>query len=200
MVAPRAVAMTLSLNDAPTSQLAGLNAFDWLLLVVLAWSVISGLVRGIIREIFGLAGMILALLLASWNYNALAVRLSRWITSFVAAEITAFILIVVVILTMSALLGRLLRGTAHTVGLGFLDRLTGAIFGLLRGSLLAIIVLMAVTAFFPPQTLVAESRLAPYFLAAAREVCFVVPQDLQRRITGSMDRARRIAQRETQRR
>ena len=187
--------MTAPLANPAASTIAGLNAFDWLLLFVLVWSIGVAFARGIIRELFGLAGTILGLLLASWNYTAFALRLSPWITTPAAAEIAAFSLIAIGVLIACTLLGRIVRGTAHTVGLGFVDRLAGAGFGLLRGGLLGLGIVMTATAFFPPQTAVANSRLAPYFLAAAHEVCFVVPQDLQRRITGGIDSIRHFARR-----
>ncbi len=187
--------MNAPLANPYLDQLAAFNAFDWMVLFVLIWSVVLAFLRGIIRELFGLAGTILGLLLAAWNYPAFAAWLSRWITSPVAAEITAFLLIAVLVMAVCTLLGRLVRGTAHTVGLGFLDRVAGAAFGLLRGCVLGMGILMAVTAFLPPQTLIAKSRVAPYFLAAAREVSFVVPQDLQRRITGGLTGIRHIARR-----
>lgn len=187
--------MSAPLTNSYLDQLAAFNAFDWMLVLILVWSVVLAFMRGIIRELFGLTGTILGLLVAAWNYTALAAWLSHWITSPVAAEIAAFLLIAVLVMAACTLLGRLVRSTAHTVGLGFLDRLTGAGFGLLRGCVLGIGILMAATAFLPPQTLIAKSRVAPYFLAAAREVSFVVPQDLQRRITGGITGIRRIARR-----
>jgi len=187
--------MSARLINTYVDQLSAFNAFDWMILFLLVWSIVLAFVRGIIRELFGLAGTILGLLLAAWNYPAFAAWLSRWITSLVAAEIIAFLLIAVLVMAICTLLGRLVRDTAHTVGLGFLDRMAGAGFGLLRGCVLGIGILMAVTAFLPPQALIAKSRLAPYFLAAAREVSFVVPQDLQTRITGGITSIRHIARR-----
>ncbi len=187
--------MDAPLSNSPLGQLAGFNGLDWFLVLVVLWSVITALLRGIIRELFGLAGTVLGLLLASWNYTALASWLSRWITSLPAAEVAAFGIIAFGIMLGCTLLGRLLRGTARTVGLGPLDRLAGAAFGLLRGALLGVLFLMIATAFLPPQNLLATSYLAPYFLAAAREVSFVVPQDLQRRIGDGIKSIRHLAQR-----
>lgn len=187
--------MIASLINTTAGQLASFNFFDWLLVLVLAWSVAIAFVRGIIRELFGLAGTILGLLFAAWNYPALATWLSPWIASAMAAQVAAFLLIAVGVLLVCTLLGRLVRGTAHTAGLGLLDRFAGACFGLLRGGLIAMGVLMTATAFFPPQRSIASSRLAPYFLAAAREVSFVVPQDLQKRITGGVHSIRHMARR-----
>ncbi len=187
--------MSALLPNTSASQISGFNEFDWLLLFLLSWSLVQAFVRGIIRELFGLAGTILGLLLASWNYPALSTWLSGWITFPVASEVAAFLAISVGVMFAFTLLGRLLRGTAHTLGLGLLDRIAGAGFGLLRGGVLSMGILMAAAAFCPPQNLVANSRLAPYFLAAAREVCFVVPPDLQRRVTGGIASIRHIARR-----
>ncbi|GAC1356326.1 MAG: hypothetical protein NVSMB3_02530 [Acidobacteriaceae bacterium] len=187
--------MSAALTDASLHQIAAFNAVDWLLTLVLIWSIGLAFLRGIIRELFGLMGTVLGLLLAAWNYQTLALRLLQWLPSLLTAEILAFLLIAVSVLLVCTLLGRLIRGTAHTIGLGVLDRLAGATFGLLRGAVLDLGILMIATAFFPPQALIANSSLAPYFLAAAREVSFVVPQDLQKRITGGITGIRHIARR-----
>jgi membrane protein required for colicin V production len=186
--------MTAPSPSATLHQLAAFNALDWLLVLVVAWSAVVALFRGLIREIFGLAGTILGLLLACWNYPSLALWLSRWISSPFAADATAFLLIAIGVLVACTLLGRLVRGTAHTVGLGLLDRLAGTAFGILRGALIGLGIVVTATTFFPAN-LAQNSRLAPYFLAAAREVSFVVPQVLQKRITGSIDGIRHIARR-----
>lgn len=187
--------MPTLLHNAPFSHLARFNALDWILMFLVVWSVVVAFSRGLIRELFGLAGTVLGLLLACWNYQQLALRLSAWITTPIAAEIAAFLLIFVGILIACTLLGRLVRGTAHTVGLGFLDRLSGAAFGLLRGALLGLGLVVTAMTLFSSENLAANSRLAPYFLAAAREVSFVVPQDLQKRISGSIDGIRHLAKR-----
>jgi len=191
----RSQRMTATLSPAPLDQLSGFNAFDWFLVLTMAWSVAVAFARGIIRELFGLAGTILGLLLASWNYHSISPWLAQWITSPIAADVTAFLLIACAVLVLCTTFGRLVRGTAHTVGLGFFDRLAGAGFGLLRGFLLGVGVLITATAFFPPQFFIANSRLAPYFLAAAREVSFVVPQNLQRRLSNGIDSVRHLARR-----
>jgi membrane protein required for colicin V production len=58
----------------------------------------------------------------------------------------------------------------------------GAGFGLARGGLLGVAILMAAAAFVPQSTWVRNSQLAPYFLAGAHAVSFVVPHDLRKQI------------------
>jgi membrane protein required for colicin V production len=159
-----------------------MNLFDWILIVLLAYSTIMAFVRGIILELFSLGGLIAGILLASWNYKHVADLLSRLITTPATAQIVAFLLIVVGIMVLSTLLGKALNRTAHAIGLGFFDRLLGAVFGLARGCLLGVALLMAIAAFQPHSTWIKNSRLSSYFLAGAHAVSFVVPHDLQQQI------------------
>jgi membrane protein required for colicin V production len=159
-----------------------LTPFDWLLLAILTYSTIMAFVRGIILELFSLAGLIAGILLASWNYHHVALLLSRFITTPSTAQIVAFFLILIAVMVLCALLGKLLNRTAHAIGLGFFDRLLGAAFGLLRGCLFGVAILMAVAAFLPQSQWLANSQLSSYFLAGAHAVSFVVPHDLRQQI------------------
>jgi membrane protein required for colicin V production len=159
-----------------------MTLFDWFLVVLLAYSTITAFVRGILLEVFSLGGLIVAILLASWNYGQVAVLLGRLISSPGTAQIVAFLLIVSVVMVLSALIGKGLHRTADAIGLGFFDRLLGAVFGFVRGCLLGVVVLMAVAAFLPQSRWTENSVLTPYFLAGAHAVSFVVPHDLQQQI------------------
>jgi membrane protein required for colicin V production len=80
-----------------------------------------------------------------------------------------------------------LRHTASAIGLGFVDRLLGAVFGLLRGALLGVVLLLALTAFLPTAPWIENSHLAPYFLRAAHAVSFVMPSDLKLRLLDGLN-------------
>ena len=159
-----------------------MNLFDCLLIAVLAYSTIVAFLRGIILEVFSLAGLIAGILLAAWNYKHVATTLETLITTPATAEIVAFLLIVIGIMVLSTLLGKALNRTAHAIGLGFFDRVLGAFFGFGRGCLFGVAILMAVAAFLPHSAWIANSWLSSYFLAGAHAVSFVVPHDLQQQI------------------
>jgi membrane protein required for colicin V production len=159
-----------------------MNLFDWFLIATLAYSTIVAFFRGIIREIFSLGGLIAGILIASWNYNRLAMYLQRLIATPSVAEMVSFLLLVIGVMVLSALLGRALNRTAHAIGLGFFDRILGAVFGFARGCLFGVAILMAIAAFYPHSTWIKNSQLSSYFLAGAHAVSFVVPHDLQQRI------------------
>ncbi len=168
-----------------------MNPLDWLLAVMLAYSVVRAAMRGFFREAFALAGLILGFLLACWNYRAAAMSLLGIVNTLPLAELLAFVLILIVTMLLATLLGKLLSKTASAIGLGFLDRLGGAVFGLARGAVLALGLLLAVTAFLPTGTWIQTSLLAPYFLRANHAVSFVMPYELQLRLTDAFKQLHR---------
>jgi membrane protein required for colicin V production len=167
-----------------------MNPLDWFLAILLAYSVVRAAIRGFFRESFALGGMIIGFVLACWDFRNLALQLRGLVTSPPLAELLAFVLILIACVIIASLLGKLLSRTASAVGLGFLDRLGGAAFGLVRGALLGLAILLAMIAFLPASPWVQTSFLAPYFLRANHAVFFVMPYDLQLRLSDGLNHMR----------
>ncbi len=165
-----------------------MTPLDWLLAALLTYSTVKAFLRGLFREAFALAGIVVGLLLASWGYHALGLKLTGLITSPALAQIAAYFTILAASMVFFNLVGRLLHKTATAAGLGLLNRLGGAAFGLVRGCLLGVAILLAFTAFLPTAPWIRESKLAPYFLQAAHAVSFLVPQDLKHKLLEGMSR------------
>jgi membrane protein required for colicin V production len=165
--------MSLSAESVTVSSL---SAFDWALVAVVVVSALMAFRRGFIRVLFSLAGLIAGILVASWNYLRLGEWMHRWITSLPTAQILAFLAILLAVWFCFAAVAGIVRSAVKAVGLGFADRMLGAAFGAARGVLLGIAAMMALTAFAPDSSWTKSSVLAPYFLAGAHEVSFVVPQ------------------------
>ena len=168
--------------------LTSLTAFDWALVALIAVSVVSAFFRGIIRVLFSIAGLVVGVIAASWNYPRLSAILLPWITSHVWSDVVSFLVIVAAIVLASFLVGSALSRMASAVGLGFFDRILGALFGLLRGALIAILVVTAIAAFLPESPWIRDSRLAPYFLAGTHAVSFVVPESFSQQISAGATR------------
>lgn len=166
--------------------------FDWLIVVVLLVSVLSAAKNGFFLEVFSLAGVIIGLVLASWNYQRLLPWLTHWIHSLAAAEALSFLLIALGVMLLAGLLGRVIRWSVHSIGLGWADRLLGAIFGVIKGFVLVTIAVIVIAAFFPKASWLQNSRLAPCFLSAAHSVSITAPHGLEQRIrkgVGSLQRS-----------
>lgn len=166
----------------PAFTLSQLSSFDWFLIIIVLISAVAAFRRGIIRVLFSLAGLIAGIVLASWNYPRLAGWLHRWVTSEAAAQVIAFLAILCSVMILCTLAAGLVRRTVKAVGLGLADRLLGAAFGFIRGGLLGVAILMAITAFLPESPWIKNSFLAPYFLAGSHAVSFVVPRSFQEQL------------------
>jgi membrane protein required for colicin V production len=155
---------------------------DWVIVAVVVLAVIGAAKNGFFVEAFSLAGVVLGLLIASWNYQRLMPALLQAVHTPAIAEAIAFLAIALVIMIAAGLVGQILHRTAHTIGLGWLDRLVGAAFGFLKGCVVVTLGVMALAAFFPNCGWLDHSRLAPYFLSAAHTTTAVTPQELGERI------------------
>jgi membrane protein required for colicin V production len=165
-----------------TATLASLTSFDWFLVIVAALSTLFAMMKGFIRVLFSLIGLAAGTLLASWDYLPLAVWLQRWIVSRPASEAVAFLAILSAVTIAFGIAAAVVRKGVRAVGLGFMDRLLGAGVGLVRGVLLGVATMMTIAAFIPNSTWIRNSLLAPYFLAGAHAVSFVVPQHFQQQM------------------
>jgi membrane protein required for colicin V production len=143
---------------------------DWGILAVLLFSTVTALVRGLLLEVFSLVGLIVGVFVAGWQYDNCSPPLMHFGLSRNVADAIAFLVIAFGVAIAVSLIGRLLRGVVRGVGLGWVDRLLGAAFGLLRGLAVVVIAVMASAAFFPGAEWMRDSRLLPYFIQASHPV------------------------------
>jgi membrane protein required for colicin V production len=167
---------------------------DWLIVVILLVSVLSAAKNGFFLEVFSLAGVVAGLLLASWNYQRLLPWITRWVHTWEAAEALSFLLIALGVMLIAGLLGRMIRWSVHSIGLGWADRFIGALFGLVKGYVLVTLAVLVVAAFLPQATWFRQSRLAPCFLTAAHRASVVTPGELGERIRLGVTEIRKARQ------
>ncbi|MGB9072330.1 MAG: CvpA family protein [Terriglobales bacterium] len=160
---------------------------DWIILAFLVLSVAGAAMEGFFREAFGLAGLVLGYLLAAWQYPRLAEWFAPHLKSPWLGEIAAFLIIFFAVLLAAGVAGRMARWMIKEAGLSVFDRILGGVLGLLRGSLVVAIVLVAMAAFAPAAKWLAGSQLAPYFLVAGRAAIWVAPSELRHRFYQGLD-------------
>jgi membrane protein required for colicin V production len=160
----------------------GLTLVDWVIVVVLAAAVLAGLARGFFRSAFSLAGLIVGLTLAAWNYWRIAAILKPMIHSAEVADAVGFLIIALLVMAAAAILGSLLAKFFEKVGLGCLDRLAGAAFGFVEGLVFVMLCILVTVAFFPQTQWLTEARLPRYFFGALHVSVHITPPRLSDRV------------------
>jgi len=113
-----------------------LTLVDVAVIALIALSVVFALWRGVVRELLSLASWVIAFFVAKLSAPSVAVwfaPLSGYETVRIVAAWTAVFIAVLIVVSVIAML---ISGTLKSIGLGFIDRFLGALFGLARGVLI----------------------------------------------------------------
>jgi membrane protein required for colicin V production len=169
-----------------------LNWLDFVLVLIFVISLASGVAKGFAKLAVGLISAILGFLLALWFYGAAGSFLLPYVSHKGIANFLGFAAIFAGVLIAGAFAGKLLSVLFKWAGLSWLDRLLGGVFGLLRGLLLAIALVLALMAFTPkpPPRSVVESRFAPYVIDAARVCAYLAPREVRQAVSESYQKAK----------
>ena len=156
-----------------------MNNLDFVILGIIAISMLLGLLRGAVKEVLSLAAWIVAFI-AGQSFAPLA---ANWMPVFVSNPslryLGGFFLVFVVVMALAMLLSLLLSESVKALGLGLLDRLAGVFFGGLRGMVIVtILVLLAGLTEFPKSDSWRQSMLSSAFQSLAVAVKPWLPADL----------------------
>ena len=133
------------MSDAPSiTSLAAITTVDWVLLMVLALSLLVGLWRGLVFEVLSVLGWIAAFFLAQWFAPDVAALLPMASATQPIRYAAAFVLTFIVAVFVAGLLATMLKKMVAAVGLRPVDRLLGAVFGVVRGLVLLLAVAVAI--------------------------------------------------------
>ena len=119
-----------------------MTIFDYAVLVIVGASVLLSVLRGFVREVLSLAGWIVAFLVASLLSGAAAGWLSGSIGDESIRALVAFAAVFLITLIGMSLLAMVVSGLMKKAGLGLEDRLLGGVFGLARGMLIVMVVVL----------------------------------------------------------
>jgi membrane protein required for colicin V production len=155
-----------------------MTLFDHAVLVLTGFSVLLGVIRGLTREVISLASWAVAFLVASVYGGEAAPLLARQIPDeswrVLAAFVAVFFVVLIVMNVIALLTSRLIK----SAGLGVEDRILGGLFGLVRGLLVVLVlVLLAGLTALPRQTVWKDAMLAAPLENLAVIVKQWLPQD-----------------------
>ncbi|HOG25314.1 MAG TPA: CvpA family protein [Bacteroidales bacterium] len=141
------------------------NYIDIILLVVWIIAIAEGIIKGLIKQVFGILALILAAY-CSFHFSGFAAdRIVGWFNwNGEGLRIVAFVVTFIAVLIVVLIAGHLLDKLMKIVLLGWLNSLTGAIFGWIKWNVLLVIlvyVLNLINAYIPflPKEAFESSRL-----------------------------------------
>src|SRR5262249_18483155 len=151
---------------------------------IIAISVLLSIIHGFVRELLALASWVVAFLVAQTYASDITVYMPAALPTPAARLLAAFLLIFIATLLVMTLLAVLLSTLLRKAGLGFADRAMGAVFGLVRGvAIVMIVVLLAGLTSLPKQPVWRNAALSAPLVVAAKIVKQWLPNDLARHIS-----------------
>jgi len=168
-----------------------MSVVDWIIVAILAASVLAGIAQGFLRAVFSLGGLILGLVVAAWNYERIARVVQPILHSEKISDAIGFILIALLVTGLCAAIGVFLSKAFQKLGLGCLDSLAGALFGFFQGVLLVTVCILVTVAFFPETEWLTQSRMPKYFFSACHLSTHVSPSGLADLVREDLNRLER---------
>ena len=158
-----------------------MSLLDLLLMVIVGGSIVGGFLTGFARAAVGFMAAIMGILGGFWFYGIPAAWIHKYVSSSAFSNLSGFLVVLLGCVILGGLIGKLLAKLLKWTGLSWLDRLMGAGFGFVRGTLAAVALVAVLMAFTPkpvPNWIVG-SMLLPYAIDASNICAGLAPRALK---------------------
>jgi membrane protein required for colicin V production len=150
-----------------------MNLLDLVLAVLIAWFAVSGIVQGLVRQLFSLGGLVVGHLLGIRYFAFAQGKLGL---SFQYAEVVGYAVVFLAAYLGIRLIGGLIENRVRESKLSGTDRLAGMAAGLVKGALFSILIVFLLVILLPRDTrLLRESKAAPTAIAAGKRLAAAFP-------------------------
>lgn len=152
-----------------------MNIVDIILLILLVPPALVGWKFGLIRSVLGGVALIIGIVLASRFYLQLANSVFDRVFQQNVAIVLSFVVIFVFVFgTMAIVIVRLDNLVTASI-LNWVNKLGGAVFGLLIGGIILGALLVIITKFFGDQDFITESAIASFLVNKFPLVMVILP-------------------------
>ena len=168
------------------------SGLDWFIAAIVTISVLMSYLRGLTRELISLGATVGGVMAALWFYNDVATWFEPYTKNAEVAQLAGFLAILVAAIVAGGIVSAIAGRMVKAAGLRGADRLLGASFGLVKGLLLSLALVLALVAFPPGREIAERSRLAPYLVYGSRVLAAGAPSGIQEQFWKGFEQVRRI--------
>lgn len=160
-----------------------MTGFDYAVFVIVGFSLLLSTMRGLTQEILSLLSWVLALWCASQYADLVSAMLPMPTFSPEARLLVAFVGILIAVWLATVFIKLAIGKFISMTGLGGVDRILGMMFGVVRGGLVVLILVLAAgLTRFPQMPMWQNAMFSPIFVAAAMETLPWLPPVLANKI------------------
>jgi membrane protein required for colicin V production len=170
------------------------TGFDGILIVIILLSAVAAAAHGFFAEVISLGGTILGFILGAWQYARVATWFEPYVKSQPLANAAGFLTIVVAVGIFAGIAAKIATWTMKEAGLRWVDRFLGGAFGLVRGLVMATVVVLIATSFVPEANWLQRSHLAGYFTLSARVASWAAPASVRSKFQDGVAYLRKVRQ------
>jgi membrane protein required for colicin V production len=143
-----------------------MNLIDIVVAVLCVLFGVFGIVRGLVRQLFSIGGLVVGHLVGIRFYSAAASTLKL---TFRYAEVVGYVVVFLAVFLSISLLGAFIEGRVRASKLSVVDRVGGMVAGLAKGALLSVLLVFLLVIVLPVDARVLrESKAAPLAISAGR--------------------------------
>jgi membrane protein required for colicin V production len=155
-----------------------MTAFDYVVLVILAGSVVMSALRGLVKEVLSLLAWLAAVAAAGLYGGWMAQMLPDAFPSPALRQAAGYATMFFGTLMLAGLVNAMIGVLVRAAGLSLADRGLGGLFGLARGVLIVmVLVVLAGYTALPQQPVWKNAALSPLFETAVRTAKPMLPAE-----------------------
>jgi membrane protein required for colicin V production len=164
-----------------------MNPFDIIIIVILGYSLVRGIFRGLVKEVSSIIGVLGGFYAAYTYYSKLAKLIASLIRETAYLNILSFLIIFCSVLIIVGILGVIIKYLLNIAFLGWVDRIGGICLGLVKGILIASILFITLTAFLHKgSAFLKNSMLAPHVSWVSEKMAKVVSKEMKQDFTAKL--------------
>ncbi|QVL45669.1 MAG: CvpA family protein [Methylophilaceae bacterium] len=160
-----------------------MTSFDYIVIAIIVLSVVVSMMRGAVKEMLAIVGWFVAFYVSKAYSVMLADFLPEGIPTEALKTLIAFLIILIAVLFLTGLLAMAISSMVSKIGLGWLNRFFGVLFGFAKGLLIAcLLVFLAGLTNLPKEQMWTDALLSDPLEILVKSVLPWLPEGVSKHV------------------